>query len=184
MKMRWIPAAAAAALLLALVPASRAQMSESAARSVVSTRNYVSLQPVPRGRTFEVAVVARIKPGYHVNAHKVLDEFLISTRIEGKVPAGFRLLSTDYPAGELRQLPFSKKKLLVYTGQVILRMKLEADSAAPLGAQQIPLSLRYQACNNSMCLPPVNVPVAIHLTVAKAGTPAKATHTEIFRHSK
>jgi hypothetical protein len=180
MARRWIPMAVGAALV-ALVPVARAQMGPALARTVVTSQNYVSLAPVPRGRTFEVAVVARIKTTYHINAHKVLDEFLIPTEIEGQAPAGFRLVSTDYPAGELRQFSFSKKKLAVYTGQVIVRMKVEAEGKAPLGATELPFSLRYQACNDTMCLPPVKIPVSVKLTVAKAGTPAKAVHPEMFR---
>jgi hypothetical protein len=175
----WIPVAVAAALV-ALVPSARAQSGPALARTIVTTQNYVSLVPVPRGRTFVVAVVAKIKTTYHINAHKVMDEFLIPTEIEGQVPAGFRLVSTDYPAGELRQFSFSKKKLAVYTGQVIVRMKVEAEAKAPLGATELPFSLRYQACNDAMCLPPVKVPVSVRLTVAKAGTPAKAVYREIF----
>jgi hypothetical protein len=181
MTIRWIPAAAAAALM-ALVPAAKAQTGPQVARTIVSTESYVSLEPVPRRRTFDVAVVAKIKTTYHINAHKVLDEYLIPTKIEGHVPAGFRLLSTEYPAGELKQLPFSKKKLAVYTNQVTLKMRMEAGPKAPLGALEIPLSLRYQACNDAMCLPPVKVPVTIRLTVAKAGSHAKSVHEEIFRH--
>jgi hypothetical protein len=177
---RWISGAVAAALM-ALVPVARAQTGPEVARTVVTTQNYVSLDPVPRGRIFEVAVVAKIKPTYHINAHKVLDEFLIPTQMEGQAPAGFRLVSTDYPAGELRQFSFSKNKLAVYTGQMIVRMKLEAGAKAPLGAVELPFSLRYQACNNSMCLPPVKVPVSVHVTVAKAGTPAKVVHQGMFR---
>lgn len=177
---RWIPVALAAALV-ALVPAARAQSGPALARSVVSTQNYVSLAPVPRGRTFEVAVVAKIKTTYHINAHKVLDEFLIPTKIEGKAPAGFRLISTDYPAGELRQFSFSKKKLAVYTGQVVVRMKLKAEAKAPLGSMELPFSLRYQACNDAMCLPPVKVPVSVRLTVAKAGTHAEVLHRKMFQ---
>jgi hypothetical protein len=180
MRTGWIAGTLAAALV-ALVPAARAQTGPQEARTVVSTESYVSLEPVPRGRTFEVAVVARIKPTYHINAHKVLDEFLIPTEMEGSAPAGFRVVATDYPAGELRQFSFSKKKLAVYTGQVIVRMKIMAERGAPLGALELPFSLRYQACNNTMCLPPVKVPVSVSLTVAKAGTRARMVHPKMFR---
>lgn len=179
MKMRWISGTIAAALV-ALVPAAQAQTGPQVARTLVKTQSYVSLVPVPRGRTFEVAVVAKIKPTYHINAHKVLDQFLIPTKIEGATPAGFRLVATDYPAGELRQFPFSKKKLAVYTGQMIVRMKLVAETHAPLGALDLPFSLRYQACNDSMCLPPVKIPVSVHLTVAKSGTRAQRVHPKLF----
>lgn len=180
MNTRWIFAGAIVAAI-GMVPTAGAQSGQQAARSVVETQGYVSLEPVPRGRTFEVAVAAKIKPTYHINAHKVLDEFLIPTELTAQLPAGFRVLSTDYPQGELRQFSFSKKKLAVYTGQVVVRMKVEAKARAPLGARELPLSLRYQACNDTMCLPPVKVPVTVHLTVARAGTHAKAVHIEVFR---
>ncbi len=181
MTMRWI-LAVSAAVAMALAPAACAQTAQDAARSIVTTQSYVSLQPVPRKRVFEVAVVAKIKPTYHINAHKVLDEFLIPTRIEGKVPAGFHLLSTSYPKGELKQFSFSKKKLAVYTGQMIVKMKLEAEASAPLGPHKLPLSLRYQACNGSMCLPPVTVPLNVHFSVVGAGAHAQPIHPKIFRH--
>jgi hypothetical protein len=181
MKMRWIPAAMAAVLAI-LVPAARAQTGPELARTIVTTKNYVSLQPVPRERVFEVAVVAKIKSTYHINAHKVLDDYLIPTKVEGQLPAGFRLLATEYPAGELKQFSFSKKKLAVYTGQVVVKMRLEAGAKAPLGALELPFFFHYQACNDAMCLPPVKIPVDVHLTVAKVGTHAKPAHPEIFRH--
>lgn len=181
MKMRWMLVGTLAAVL-GIVPAARAQLAQQAARSIVKTQSYVSLHPVPRERVFEVAVVAKIKPGYHVNAHKVLEDYLIPTKIEGKLPAGFRLLSTSYPEAELKQFSFSKKKLAVYTGRVILRMRMQAEASAPLGSRTLPLSLRYQACNDNMCLPPVKVPLAIHVSVARAGAHATPSHPELFRH--
>jgi hypothetical protein len=178
---RWIPVLATA-FLFGAAGSARAQSARELARSVAQAQAYASLEPVPRQRTFEIAVVARIKSTYHINAHKVLDEFMIPTKIEAHFPPGFQIVSTDYPAGELRQFSFSKMKLAVYTGQVTVRMKVKAEAHAPLGPQDLSLAFHYQACNDAMCLPPVNVPVALHLTVAKAGTHAKASHPEIFRH--
>jgi uncharacterized protein len=179
MKWGWIAAFALAAM--SLVPSAGAQAGKDVARTVVAAQGFVSLDPVPRGRTFEVAVLARIKPTYHINAHKVLDEYLIPTELEAQAPAGFRVLATDYPGGEPRKFSFSAKPLSVYTSQMIVRMKIEAERNAPLGARQFPLSLRYQACNDTYCLPPVTVPVSVHLFVARAGSAAKAVHPEIFR---
>lgn len=179
MKRAWIAAATMAAAM-ALVPQAGAQMGTDVARTVVDAQGYVSLNPVPRGRTFEVAVLAKIKPTYHINAHKVLDKYLIPTEVQAQALTGFRVLATDYPAGELRQFSFSAKKLAVYTGQMIVTMKVQADGNAPLGARELPLSLRYQACNSTYCLPPVTIPVSVHLTVATADSAAKALHPEIF----
>jgi hypothetical protein len=86
-----------------------------------------------------------------------------------------------YPAGRNEKFPFSPDKPLnVYSGSVTLKMKLTAQDAAPIGATTIPITLRYQACNNSACLPPVKVPVSAQLQVAAAGANAHAQHPEIF----
>jgi hypothetical protein len=72
----------------------------------------------------------------------------------------------------------------VYTGRVTVILRIEAAANAPLGPQSIPLGLRYQACNDTTCLPPVKIPVEAKLTVAPAGTPAKNMHPEIFSSGK
>ncbi len=61
-----------------------------------------------------------------------------------------------------------------------VRMKVEALGSAPLGRQSLPLKVRYQACNEEACFPPVNLPVTAELQVAERGAAAHAVHAEIF----
>jgi len=153
------------------------------AHTVVKARAYVSLEPVPRDRAFQVAVVAEILPGFHINANKVLEDYLIPTRVQPEPPAaaGVRLLETVYPPGQLEKFEFSDKLLLVYEGTVIVRMKLSAAPDTPLGIRHLALALRYQACNDTTCLPPVTIPVPAELEIAPAGARARAVHPEIFQ---
>jgi uncharacterized protein len=151
------------------------------ALEVVKAHSYVSLDPVPRGKDFQIAVVVNIESGYHMNSHKPSDSYLIATTLTPQLPAGFTLVDTMYPAGRNEKFPFSPDKPLnVYSGSVTLKMKLTAQDAAPIGSTTIPITLRYQACNNSACLPPVKVPVSAQLQVAAAGASAHAVHPEIF----
>lgn len=150
------------------------------ADTVVKPRAYASLDPVPRGRTFEVAVVAEIQEGFHVNANKVLDDYLIPTTLAAELPAGLRLRGTTYPQGEELKFEFSEKPLNVYDGKVILRMKLEATASAPLGRISLPLTLRYQACNDVACLPPVKLPLSMELEIAPAGARAVPVNQKLF----
>src|SRR6267378_4942212 len=55
--------------------------------SVLQPQAYVSIQPVPRGHAFEIAVVAKISPGFHINAHEPSEEYLIPTKIMADLPA-------------------------------------------------------------------------------------------------
>jgi len=172
----------ALALMAALGGNTQAQEATPLAPAqVVKTHAYASLDPVPRGKDFQVAVVDDINQAYHMNSHKPSDSYLIPTTITPQLPPGFILVDTAYPAGHDKKFPFSPDKPLnVYSGTVTLRLKLTAQSSAPLGTVTIPMTLRYQACNNSACLPPVKVPVSIEFKVAAAGTASHPAHPEVF----
>ncbi len=148
---------------------------------VVKTHTYVSMDPVPRGKQFQVAVVVDINEAYHMNSHNPSDSYLIPTTLTPQLPAGIKLVDTVYPTGRDKTFPFSPKKPLnVYSGSVTLRMRLSAEESTPLGPASIPITLRYQACNNSACLPPVKVPVNADLKIATASAVSHAAHPEIF----
>lgn len=149
--------------------------------TIVKPRVFVSLAPVPRGKEFQVAVVTEIAHGYHMNSHHPTDKYLIATTLTPKLPTGFELLDTLYPAGRVEKFSFSPDKGLdVYSGSVTLKLRLVAHNDAPIGAVTFPVTLRYQACNDTTCLPPVKVPVDVRVDVAAAGAAAHATHPEIF----
>jgi hypothetical protein len=150
---------------------------------VVKPRVFVSLDPVPRGAQFEIAVVAEIRKGFHINANQVLEDYLIPTTLQAEAAPGVRVLETLYPAGQLQKFEFSDERLNVYDGTITLRMKLEAAADASIGPVKLPLSLRYQACNDTTCLPPVKLPLAAEFPIAAAGTKPRAAHPEIF-HKK
>jgi hypothetical protein len=162
-----------------------AAMQESSAvpkpSSVVKPQAYVSLDPVPRGKPFQVAVVAEIAHGFHMNSNHPSDAYLIPTTLTPQLPAGFKLLDTIYPDGHAQKFSFSPDKPLdVYSGRVTIKLRMLAEASAAIGATEIPITLRYQACNDSTCLPPVKLPVEAKVVVAAAGAKARAAHSEIF----
>jgi cytochrome c biogenesis DsbD-like protein len=154
------------------------------AASVVNPHTFVSQEPVPAGKEFQVAVVVDILRGYHMNSHKPTDPYLIPTTLTAQLPAGIELAETIYPPGKLEKFVFSPDKPLdVYTGSVTLRLRLTAKSGAAVGATAVPMMLRYQACNDAACLPPVKVPVTAKFELAAAGTKSRAVHPEVFVNS-
>jgi len=136
---------------------------------------------VPRGRAFEIAIVAHIHAGYHINAHKPTLDYLIPTEVTPALPQGITLSEALYPEGQMIKFPFSATQLKVYEGDAVFRLRLRATADAALGSQDIPLQLEYQACNDRSCLPPVKIPVTAHLEIAPAGAVASPVHPEIFR---
>jgi thiol:disulfide interchange protein DsbD len=150
-------------------------------RDVVAPTAYVSYDPVGRGMSFQVAVVMKIRNGFHVNARQVTEDYLIPTDLRADVPAGFKLGDVIYPKGTLQTFTFSKDKPLnVYTDTVVVRLPLTVLANAPLGAQHVPLKLKYQACSQEICLPPVTKEVEATVNVVAGAGEAKAANSEIF----
>ena len=164
----------------ACAPFALAQSSLPAASAVASPKTYASLQPIPRGSTFEIGVVVGIMPGFHMNAHKVSEDYLIPTNLTAKLPAGIKEVQMLYPDGTNLKLSFSDKPLSVYTKQFTVRAKFSASATAPLGKMNLPFTLQYQACNDSVCLPPIRIPVIAKIDIAPTGTKARAMSPNIF----
>jgi|ERR1700723_1219313 DsbC/DsbD-like thiol-disulfide interchange protein len=190
--MRITRALVSCALLLAYITGDLAPNATSAAAqssadaptapaAIVKPRAFVSLAPVPRGKEFQVAIAVEIAHGYHMNSNHPTDKYLIPTTLTPKLPTGFQLLDTIYPAGRIEKFSFSPDKGLdVYSASVTLKLRLIAHNDSPIGAVTFPVTLRYQACNDTTCLPPVKVPVDVRVDIAAAGTTTHAAHPEIF----
>jgi len=148
-------------------------------KEVVTPAAYASAEPAAQNVPFQLAVVLKVRPGFHINAREKSEAYLIATDLKAELPAGFTAGEVLYPKGMLRNFSFSKDKPLnVYEGTATLRLPLTASSAAPLGEQHLTLKLRYQACSDEVCLPPVTVPVDAVVTIAAAD--AKPAHAEVF----
>ena len=109
-----------------------------------------------------------IAPGWHVNSHAPRDEFLIPTTVTLTPPAGVRAGEVEYPRPVARRLAFGgDKEFLLYEGTVRFTAPLLGESAP--GAAPLRAALRYQACDDSHCLPPRTLELAATDEVATGG---------------
>lgn len=162
-------------------PATNSQVPSG--KDVVKPEVFSSMEPAGRGGSFQIAVVMNIRPGFHVNAREKSEEYLIATDLKAQLPSGLTGGDVVYPKGKLETFTFSKKPLNVYQGKVILLLPVNALPTAPLGEQHIPMKLRYQACNDELCLPPTTLPLDAVVNVAGDASAAKPAHQELFsRH--
>jgi hypothetical protein len=113
---------------------------------------------VQAGKSSPVELHFRIAQGLHINSHNPSSEFLIPTVFSIPDSEKVKLKTADYPSGAFITLPSDpKNKLSVYTGEFIIQAKI----VAPQGNHLVQGKLRYQACNNSQCLPPKTISVPI-----------------------
>lgn len=113
---------------------------------------------VPAGKSTPVELHFRIAPGLHINSHTPSDDYLIPTTFSIPEGAGVHLEKAAYPAGaDITLSADPKTKLSVYTGEFVIQARIVSKP----GNHLVEAKLRYQACNESQCLPPKTIPVAI-----------------------
>jgi len=157
----------------------RASAQIPSARDVVKPTAYASFDPAARGKQLDVAVVMKIKEGFHVNARETTFDYLIPTDLKVEAPSGLKAGAVKYPKGALHKFAFAKDQALnVYADTVTLFVPVTIEADAPLGQQHLSLKLRYQACNNEVCLPPVTLPVDAVIRVTSGES--RPSHPELF----
>jgi hypothetical protein len=152
----------AATLAIALVTLSAHAQNFSTNRSILSTDPVQYLFPeqvtVPAGKSSPVNLHFRIAVGLHINSHTPSDDYLIPTTFSIPEGAGVHLDKAAYPAGADLTLPADPKtKLSVYSGEFVIQARIVSTP----GNHLVEAKLRYQACNQTECLPPKTIPVAI-----------------------
>jgi uncharacterized protein YyaL (SSP411 family) len=106
----------------------------------------------------EVVVTLEIEDGFHVNANPASFDFLVPTTVTF---AGIRPLEVRYPPPTVLRSSFAPDPLNVYSGRVqaVARLKKGAlDGLAGLRA-----TVTSQACTDTVCLPPSQIPLTVRL---------------------
>ena len=76
---------------------------------------------------------------------------------------------TSYPAGQDMSFAFAPdEKLNVYTGDFKVDVLVRPLHSVQVGKYVIRGTLKYQACDNSACYPPKQLPVSFDVKIAKA----------------
>jgi thioredoxin:protein disulfide reductase len=144
-----------------LVPAQLYSQSSNDVKVIGS----ISPDRIKKGRTVKASVVMEIPGGLHVQSSRPLDKFLIATKLDIETPAGMRVGGIVYPPALMRNLKFSKSKVAVYEGRATIRFPVTVPANYSGGSGEIKGKLRFQACNDESCFPPVTREVKIWLNV-------------------
>ena len=126
-----------------------------------------SLAPdkVKKGRVARASVVMDIPSGLHVQSSKPLDKFLVATKLDIETPSGMKVGAVSYPRPLMRKLKFSKGMVAVYEGRAVIHFNVTVPPNYSGGSGDIKGKLRFQACNDESCFPPVTREVKMWLNV-------------------
>jgi DsbC/DsbD-like thiol-disulfide interchange protein len=118
------------------------------------------------GSTVEVKTALQLRPGYHCNSNTPSDDYLIPLKLTW-TPGPFESPEVAYPTPQMEKFSFSDKPLSVYTGDFVVVTKFKVAANANPGTAFVSGKLRYQACNDRMCLPPKTVDVSLPVDIVK-----------------
>jgi hypothetical protein len=118
------------------------------------------------GSTTQVKVSLELRTGYHCNSNKPADDYLIPLKLTW-APGPLESPEVTYPAPQMEKYSFSPTPLSVYTGNFELITKFKVSASAVPGPAIVTAKLRYQACNDRMCLTPKTIDVSVPIDIIK-----------------
>ena len=133
--------------------------------SDVQVSGSIAPDKIKKGRTVKATVVMELPDGLHVQSNRPLDKFLVATKLDVETPSGMNVGPISYPRAAMRNLKFSKSKVAVFEGRTMIRFPITVPANYSGGSGEIKGKLRFQACNDESCFPPVTREVKMWLNV-------------------
>lgn len=120
---------------------------------------------VAPGGMSQARLSVTIAPGYHVQANPASGPHLIPLRLELRAEPPLQLGKPVYPPGKGHRLQGSDLELSVYDGTIVVSVPVQAAKDAAPNQMALEGSLRYQACDDRVCLRPQDLPVRVPVRV-------------------
>jgi thiol:disulfide interchange protein len=163
------------ALFLLALQGAAAQL-----RSVQAELTPIVESDAAAGASVRTALQVRLPDRFHVQSDAPRDPTLIPTVLTIDPPDGITVAEIVFPeATDFAQIG-QAEPLAVFEQEFAIGVRLDVAPGAPLGPVSVPAKLRYQACDERLCYPPITADVLWPLTIVGAGAPRTVTHPEVF----
>ena len=118
------------------------------------------------GTSIEVKLPLQLREGYHVNSNTPPDPYLVPLRLTWE-SGPFTSAEVVYPKPASLKVEFFSGSLPVFSGRFDLVTRFKVSASAQPGLVNVPGKLRYQACNERMCLPPKTIDIILPVSVSR-----------------
>lgn len=152
-------------IAILLIPATFYSSPAPQSSADVNVSGSLAPDKIKKGRVVRASVTMDIPAGLHVQSNKPLDKFLIATKLDVETPGGMKVGPISYPRALMRKLKFSKGMVAVYEGKSVVRFNVTVPQNYSGGSGEIKGKLRFQACDDESCFPPVTREVKMWLNV-------------------
>ncbi len=139
-----------------------------------------SLDKVTPNGEFKIALQININEPWHINSNKPYDEFLIPSSLTINDTSNFIIQKIAYPKAHDIKLDFSEKPLSVWQGENYIGALVKVSNNLKPGDYKLIVTLNYQACNNSTCMPPTSAQDTLDIEIADNQAVINSINENIF----
>jgi thiol:disulfide interchange protein DsbD len=129
----------------------------------------------PEGHA-QVVVTLHILKGWHVNANPPSNENAIATEISAMPAGGVSAGAIEYPPPKIEKLSFDPQPQLVWDGDTPITLPITAAAGAT-GHVTLKGKVRFQSCNDQVCLPPASIEFDLPVEIIGAGSASAGATT-------
>jgi thiol:disulfide interchange protein len=150
-------------------------------RPTADTAALVELETIRAGGPARVALQVSLPEGFHIQSNKPRDPSLIATELAIEAPAGVTVQEIVFPPPTDLKQAGSDQPLAVFPHAFDIGVGLAIAETVAAGDVQVPLRLRYQACDDHVCFPPATARArwTLHVVPTSAATPP-ASYRSVF----
>lgn len=120
---------------------------------------------VDAGKSAVIHIMIAVKEGYHIQANKVRDEFLIPTTLEINSDKKIITRKAVFPPAKKYKLEGTEEFLKVFDGNFEISIPFKTQKNIERGKYMLHAKLHYQACDSRSCLFPKIIDFNIPLQV-------------------
>jgi DsbC/DsbD-like thiol-disulfide interchange protein len=120
---------------------------------------------VQAGQVAEINVHVSVEKGYHIQANRVSDEFIIPTTLEINTREIITAGEMAFPEGKKFRLEGTSDYMLVYDGTFKITIPFKTHKKIQKGRYNLGGNLHYQACDAKTCFFPKAVAFSVVIKV-------------------
>lgn len=153
---------------------------EKAQKDHVRPQVLLPVDRLPAGRQVRFAVILDVEDGWHINTNPARPSFSQPTTVTVKAKHGTKVTTVDYPTGHDLTIEGFDEPVSVYEGRVLLFGTLNVPDAAARQTEELTVEIKFQACNEQLCLAPKTAKLIGKIPVAAAGESVKKINGKVF----
>jgi DsbC/DsbD-like thiol-disulfide interchange protein len=142
--------------------------SESKTLVTVELPDDFSVSP---GESKDAEIRITVTDGFHVQANPAANKFLIPLTVKLDSENDLEVGEVHYPPGEPYRLKGADQELLTYEDTFTVTVSIRASGSAKEGISKASGRIRYQACDDRVCLPPATLTFDFEALIQAAPVP-------------